>query len=114
MGIIYPGAVVFVNADLVDQVRTHIVKQLHINEVISGITFDARVAADANYVSKVKQLSVRILVERPYTELENRTLADIVIFVKNGLAANLKGGVGPPTQTYPVLNLHYGQFCLFL
>src|SRR3972149_3683491 len=99
-----PAAIIFVNRDLVDQVREHIVKQLHISEAIDGYTFDRRVALDPEYISKIKQLNMRLLVERPYTELENRELADVAIFIKNGLASIEKNNFGPPKQNFPIID----------
>ncbi len=109
-----PPAIIFVNRDLVDQVRSWIVKQLHINEAIDGSTFDARIAADPSYPDKVHQLNLRILVERPFTEWQNRELADVAIFVKNGLASVEKNNFGPPGATFPVINIHWGQLGVFL
>lgn len=109
-----PSAIVMVNQDLTAQVRAHIIKQLHISEAVFGAEFDSRIEADPDYVNVVKSQNMRILVERPYTELDNRTEADVVIFIKNGLASVLKNNFGPPGKTFPVLNLHWGQFCIFL
>jgi hypothetical protein len=109
-----PAAIVFVNHDLVDEVRGWIVKQLHIDEAIDGATFDARVAGDPSYVDKVHQLNLRVLVERPFNDYNNRQLADVAIFVKNGLAAIEVNKFGPPGGTYPVLNLYWGQLGIFL
>ena len=109
-----PAAIIFVNKDLVDQVRAHIVKQLHISEAMDGYVFDNRVAADPDYVSKIHRLNVRILVERPFTELTNRELADVAIFVKNGLASVETKKYGPPGQTVPVLDITWGALAIFL
>ncbi len=108
-----PPAIIFINDDLVPQVRAWIVRQLHINEVIDGYVFDARVAADSSYPDKIRQLGLRLMVVRPFNELENRTLADVVIFVKNGMAAIEKNKFGPPSCSYPVSNLYWGQLCIF-
>jgi hypothetical protein len=108
-----PAAIIFVNMDLVDQVRQHIVTQLHISEAIDGYTFDQRLIDDPQYICRIKGLNQRILVERPYTELQNRSEADVVIFVKNGLASILQNNFGPPRQTFPVVNLYWGQLGIF-
>lgn len=103
----YPGAVIFVNNDLVDQVRDYIVKQLYINEYMSGDEFDARVTIDPNYPTLVRNFNKRILVIRdlwaPHT---NRDLADVVIFVKNGLASIEKNNYGPHGLTLQVVDLY--------
>jgi len=108
-----PSAVIFVNNDLVDSARNHIITQLHINEFMTGTEFDARVDADSEYVNKLKQLNLRILVIRPFTELDNRDLADVVAFVKNGMIAVETNKFGPPKPAFPVLDVHWGQFGVF-
>jgi len=108
-----PAAVVFVNDDLTDNVQSLLVTQLHITEVIDGYVFDDRLAADPNYVDVVKQLNLRIMVVRPFTELESRTDADVAIFVSHGLAAILQNNFGPPGQTHPVVNLTWGKLSVF-
>jgi len=108
-----PAAIVFVNMDLIPQVRQWIVKQLHISEYMFGDEFDARVAADPTYPDRMKVLNLRLMVERPFNELDNRTLADVAIFVKNGMASVEINKFGPPGITFPVLDIHWGQFCVF-
>ena len=108
-----PAAIIFVNNDLTNQTRDWIVKQLHIDEYMSGDEFDARVAADAQYPSNVRALNRRIMVIRDFREEMNREIADVVIFVKEALASIEKNNFGPPGQTYQVLNLYWGQLCVY-
>jgi hypothetical protein len=108
-----PSAVIFVNADLTDQVRNHLVKQLHIDEIIDGYTFDQRLVVNPQYVQDLKLLNLRLMVVRPFTELDNRSAADVVIFVKEGMASVLKNNFGPPGLTFKVLSLYWGQLCIF-
>ncbi len=108
-----PGAIVFVNADLTSQVQAHLVKQLHISEVIDGYVFDDRVTADSSYPATVRNQKLRLMVVRSFEELENRDLADVVIFVKAGLAAIEKNGFGPPGLTFPILNLYWQKLGIF-
>jgi len=108
-----PNAIIFVNNDLVPQVRSFITTQLHINEWIGGTEFDRRVAADPEYPNKIKQLGQRLMVERTYRELNNRTVPDVVIFVKNGMASIEYNKFGPPKPQFPLLNLHWGQLGIF-
>lgn len=110
---IRPAAIVFVNNDLTDNVSNMLVRQLHIDEVIDGSTFDARVAADPNYPRTIKANDDRLMVVRSFRELENRTLADVVIFVAHGLAAVEENKFGPKAQTYPVVDLTWGKLCIF-
>ncbi len=111
--IIRPAGIIFVNNDLTTSVQNALVKQLHIDEVIDGYTFDARAAAEPSYVSIIKQLDLRIMVVRPYTELDNRILADIAVFASHGLAAVLKNNFGPHGVTHPICRLTWNKICIF-
>ncbi len=104
---VIPSAIIFVNNDLTDNTQDHLVRQLQISEVIDGAIFDARVAADEEYPAKIKQLNLRLMVVRSFDELTNRDLADVVIFVKNGMAAVESSNLGPPGQSYSLLNLNW-------
>jgi hypothetical protein len=108
-----PAAVVFVNNDLTDNVQSMLVKQLHINEVVDGDTFDSRIVADPDYVSHMKQLDYRVLVKRSMEELDNRAEPDVVIFFKNGLVSILENNFGPPGGTFPVVRLTWGKLGVF-
>lgn len=108
-----PSAIILVNNDLVDQVRSHLVTQLHITEVIDGYVFDDRIAANSSYPDTIRADGYRLMVVRSFAELESRELADVAIFIKNGLASVLKNNFGPPGATFEVLNLHWGQLCIF-
>lgn len=108
-----PAAIVFVNSDVALQVRTWAAHQLHIDEVISGAEFDSRVAADGYYVDKVHQFNLRLMVHRPFTDLTNRQLADLVLFIRDGLAYVEQNKFGPPGASFQVLLLHWGQFGVY-
>ena len=88
-------------------------KQLYITEMIDGYIFDSRVAADPSYPDTVKANDQRIMVVRSFLEFDNRTLADIVIFVSHGLAAILENNFGPKGQTYSVVDLTWGKLWVF-
>ena len=106
----FPPAIIIVNNDLAPSTQGHLVRQLHINEVIDGYTFDGRVNDDPTYADKVKQLKLRIMVVRTFEDRANVsswTLADVVIFVKQGLAAVEVNKFGPHGITYPVLKLNW-------
>lgn len=110
---IRPAAIIFVNNDLTDNVRDMFIKQLHINEVIDGQTFDNRVLANSNYPNTIKANDIRLMVVRSFLELDNRALADIVIFASHGLAAILENKFGPKGLTHPIVNLYWGKLCIF-
>lgn len=108
-----PAGVVFVNNDLTDNVKAYLIKQLFITEVIDGYVFDDRLAANSNYVADLKLQNQRLMVVRPFTEEDNRTAADVVIFVSHGLASILQNNFGPPGLTHPVLRLTWNQLCIY-
>jgi hypothetical protein len=111
--VVRPAAVIFVNDDLTTGVKNMFITQLHITESMSGTTFDARLVSDPDYVTKVKQLDVRLLVIRSLEENINRDYADVVAFYKAGLVSILQNKLGPPGRTYKLVNLDWGDLCVF-
>lgn len=109
-----PSAVIFVNNDLTDNVQIHLVKQLHISEVISGTAFDERVLANPDYATQVNQSNQRLMVVRSFEDINNRDLADVLIFVKGGLAAVETDKTGPPGITVEILNITWGKIGIYL
>jgi len=112
-----PNALILFNNDLVDDVRAYIVKQLYISEAITGTEFDARIAANPDYPILIKQLNLRIMVERSFKELNNRELFDLILFLKNGLvSAECRRPFAnfPPGLTFPLKDLYWGKFGIFL
>lgn len=112
--IVLPSAIVFVNADLTQNVLTKLSTQLFITDIMDGYTFDGYVADDTSYVATLKANNKRALVIRPITQLTNRNLADVVIFIKMGLASIEQNKFGPPGQTYKVLELYWGKLGIFI
>jgi hypothetical protein len=108
-----PSAIIFINTDLTENVKSFFIKQLHINEVIDGYVFDTRLSHDATYPDKVHQLDIRLMVVRSLAELQNRQYADVVLFFKNGLVCVEENKYGPPGITFPVVNLTLGKLGLF-
>ncbi len=97
-----PPAIIFVNNDLTQSIEDTIKRQFFISESITGEEFDVRVTNDEAYPEIVKLNDLRILVKRSFYEQTNRNLADIVIFVKAGLASVEYSNVGPPGLTMPI------------
>ncbi len=96
-----PSAIIFINADMTAAQTAYLSNQLYITEVMSGQQFDARVVADPNYPQIVHQQNLRILVIREnFRDDTNRELADIAMFVKQGLIAIEKNKFGPPDITF--------------
>lgn len=108
---IIPAAIFFINADISDITKNTLKLQLSINEVLTDIEFDARVQADPNYSINIHLNNLRILVIRQnLQDYTNRELADVVLFIKQGLATVLKNNFGPPTLA--VLISHINIFNL--
>ena len=105
----FPSAIIFVNNDLTDQVQQVLSSQLFIHQILDGYTFDGYVNSIPNYVNQVHSQQLRILVIRDFWSQTNRELADVVIFIKMGLASILYNKFGPPGQTYPVANVNIYQ-----
>jgi hypothetical protein len=108
-----PSAIIFINTDLTNSVKTFIMRQLHINEAIDGYVFDERLAANSNYSNIIHQFDIRLLVLRSHAETTNREQADIVLFFKNGLVCVEENKYGPPGITFPVVNLTLGKLGLY-
>lgn len=108
-----PNALVLFNNDLNDKVRTYLIKQLYISESITGAEFDLRIVANPDYPALIKQLGLRIMIERNFKELNNRSLFDLVLFVKNGMVNIEINKFGPPGLTFPVRDIYWGKFGIF-
>src|SRR5258706_14022323 len=108
MTTIVPSVIIYMNNDVSDAVQETIIRQLHIDIIMMGYTFDGYVAANDGYAAVLKSNNKRVLVIRPFSDYSNRTLADVAMYVKNGLAAvelTKTEKNGPPGFTYPVVNL---------
>lgn len=108
-----PGAIITVNNDLSDVVRNQLVIQLQITQYMSGEQFDTNLLNDPNYVINIRNMRIRIMVIRNFQDVNNRTVSDVVIFVKNGLASIEKNCFGPPGKTFSVKNLYWAQLNIF-
>ncbi len=116
----FPPAIIFVNGntdgyghtygDLDSVGKATLESQLYIDETMTGEEFDARVIVDPNYPTIVHLWKQRILVIRPdFRDYTNRELADVVIFVKQGLATIEKNNFGPPGLSLPLQRLEIHQ-----
>lgn len=108
-----PGAVVLVNNDLSASVQNQLQIQLHIDETITGSEFDLRLAADPNYVQNIRAMQRRLLVMRDFRETANRTVFDVVIFIREALVYVEKNCFGPTGQTFYLAFLHWGQLGIY-
>lgn len=97
-----PSGIIFINSDINQILQDTLTSQLHITDVMSGSEFDARVSNNPYYPNIVHGSNLRILVIREsFQDLTNRDLADVVIFLKQGLASIEKDNYGPPGKTVP-------------
>ena len=102
-----PPAIIFVNADLNDPLKATLQKQLYINQTITDTQFDEVVAIDPTFPDQIHLNGARVLVIREnFMDRTNFELADVVIFVKQGLASISKNNLGPPTLTLPIERLN--------
>jgi hypothetical protein len=105
-----PPAIVFVNQDITEPIKNVLIEQLYIDETITITDFEQRLLGDAQYTSTVHNSGTRLLViVDDFRNYSQRNLADIVIFVKQGLATVLKNNYGPPGLAVPVSNINIYQ-----
>jgi hypothetical protein len=101
-----PSAIIFINADINDGVKSTLVTQLYINESMSDVEYDKRLAVDPWYPQKVHFMNLRILVIRQnFRDYTNRESADVVIFYNQGQATIEKNKFGPPGLSLPIQRL---------
>jgi hypothetical protein len=108
-----PGGIIFVNNDIVDQIRDTLIKQLFITSTLDGYEYDAYIESYPGWTDIVRNKSQRVMVIRSFYELQNRDTADVVIFVTNGIASIEKNNFGPPGFTQRVAELHWGKLCIY-
>ena len=104
-----PSGIIFVNNNIVEQIRDTLIKQLFITSVMDGYVYDAIIQNDPLYPTFVHNNNQRIMVIRSFRELESRETADVVIHVKQGMAAVEKNNFGPPGLTSRVAELYWGE-----
>jgi len=102
-----PGAVIFINDDIDGYVTDTLEKQLFIYETMTGTEFDARVVADPNYPTVIRNMHMRILVIRDdFRDYANRELADVAMFISHGMASVLQNNFGPPGLSISIVQLY--------
>ncbi len=116
MSSIYPSAIIVANNDLTDNVKNMLVKQLSIDEVLDGYTFDSFIDGYdgyESYIENIKRNNKRVLVIRSYQDNFDRNLTDVNIFVKLGMAHVLHNKIGPHGITYRIVNLTWDKLCIY-
>ncbi len=110
-----PPAIIIVNNDLTEQVKGVLIRQLRIDQVMDGYTFDQTLEADPNWANDIRKIhNQRIMVVRDLRELKNREVADVVAFVSRGMISTEKNNFGPPVKQFQVRSIHWGQLCVFV
>lgn len=103
------GVIIFCNSDLTPGVEGPLQRQLQISDTIDGYEFAQRLLKDPNYLTEVHLQGIRLLVIQSAFDLTNHNLADIVIFIKAGLAYIESNKYGPPGQTFVVDRMRLEQ-----
>jgi hypothetical protein len=102
-----PSAIIFVNSDINPPIKNKLIQQLLIDDSMSGQEFDSKMLVDPNYPQNVELNQLRILVIRDnLSDYTNREYADVVIFVKAGVASILANKYGPPGVTLDIERLN--------
>lgn len=103
-----PSSIFFINSDINDIEKNKLKNQLFIDDTMTKKEFDARIVADPNYSTIIHLQGMRILVILPtFQDYVNRNLADVVMFLHQGLADIECNRFGPPGQSYPIDNITF-------
>jgi hypothetical protein len=87
---IFPPASLMINNDLSDNVQQMLVRQLHIDIVLNGQTFNANMAANSDYAAQIKANNQRLMVIESLICPHYVCDVDIVLFAKTGLVTILR------------------------
>lgn len=102
-----PTAIIFINAEINDGVKSTLTTQLYLDETMSFDEFNNRVVADLNYPAAVHLQGRRIMVVVPdFRDYSNRTLADLVLFYNQGQVTVEKNNFGPPGLSLPIIKIN--------
>jgi len=116
----FPPAIIFCNGnidgygniygDLDGNGKATLEDQLYIHDTITGAEFDSRMISNPNYPNIIHNLGYRVLVIRhDFIDHTNFEYADIVMFVKHGMASIIKNNYGPPGLTIPLQRIEIHQ-----
>lgn len=102
-----PPAIIFLNADINDGVRSTLNTQLMLDETITFTEFNARVEADPNYPVNIHLQKLRVMVILPdFRDYTNREAADLVLFYNQGQVTVEKNKYGPPGLSLPIQRIN--------
>jgi len=104
----YPTGIIFVNSNISEQVLSVVQRQLFIDNTYSLNEFNDYTSQDGYF-----GLNKRLLVLVSDFEIStNRDLADVVLYVKAGLAYILKNNFGPTGLTVQVDRMYIHKLFL--
>jgi hypothetical protein len=109
-----PGGIVFINTDLVEQVRDTIAVQLYITEILDGYEYDDRLALNPDFPTLARNNNMRIMVIRPFNDYTNRETADVAMFFSHGVVSVEKNNFGPPGMTFRAAEIYWGKLCVYV
>ena len=102
-----PPAIIFINNDIDGYITSTLENQLFIFETMTGDEFDSRVNNNPNYPTIIRNMGYRILVIRDdFMDYNNRTLADIAMFISHGMCSVLENNFGPPGLTLEIQHVY--------
>lgn len=104
-----PPALILVNADLTDTIVEYLQRQLFLDKILDGYTWEQELADDPNIKDTIKSKNQRILVVKNLLEQEDRDIFDLVLFISQGQAYILNNKFGPPGLTYQVTKLTWNK-----
>lgn len=110
-----PSAIIFINADINDGIKNTLSSQLYIDEIMTDTEFDARILLDPSYPDQIHFNEMRIIVVlQDFRNYTNRNLADIVMFLKLGLAHIEINKLGPPGLALPIQHINIYQLLRYV
>lgn len=102
-----PGAVIFINSDVSQQMIDRLLIQLRADESITHAEFVARVEAEPSYHDILVNTNQRLIVIlNDFRNINLREEADIVLFLAHGLVNVEKNKYGPPGKSFLLTSLH--------
>jgi hypothetical protein len=107
----FPGfsGIGLINADLTENTQAALVRQLQLSEVITGSEFSLRITQSPFYPTIVKQNNIRLMVVDALYNWPNRSIFDIVLFLKDGMISVLQDGYGPPRTLLPLDRVYWHE-----
>lgn len=104
----YPTGIIFINSNVSEQVLEVVKRQLRIDNTYDFNTFNENINNDGYF-----GLNERLLILVSDFEIsENRDKADVVLYIKMGLAYILKNNFGPTGLTVQVDKMYIHKLFL--